>query len=395
MKKIICFVCALALALSLGACGSQKDVGLYPKPEDVTMDVLKEQTTPMGMLSHGGGVEIQWRNDDIPNGGEYASTTTMRYVYDGEYIQVNQIADYDSGDHTLLFFTSDLTDPTLFVENANGVSVNALNEREIQDGLYQSLFGLDYFDCEITSAKKNGESYQIEYDAKSEDRLAQRVTMDVDPATGAVLGAKIVYYNEEQAVEGETAATVTYGQDVKIDDSPRAEAIKQGLYDPEAAKDKAEAVANATANRFIFAAKDMDGNLVSQNSLGDASLIMINFWEPWCQPCVGEMEDLENLYEDYKDSGLVILSVLSSTDYDDDARAIIRELGITYPIVHADNNLALYETDSVPTTIFVDGEGNVLTDEPYIGARDYNDWLTIITDLMTASEESEATDADQ
>ena len=115
---------------------------------------------------------------------------------------------------------------------------------------------------------------------------------------------------------------------------------------------------------------------------------MVNFWEPWCQPCVGEMEDLENLYEDYKDSGLAIMGVLSSNDYDDDARTVLRQLGITYPIVHADNNLALYETDSVPTTIFVDAEGNVLTDEPYIGARDYNDWLTIISDLMTSIDEA-------
>ena len=390
MKKIIFIVCVLALLLSLGAC-QKKDAGLYPGPEDITMDVLKEKTTPMGMMSRDGAFEMQWRNDDIPNGGQYASTTVMRYVYDGEYVLVNQIADYDSGDHTLLFFTSDLTDPTLFVETGDGVSVKDLNEREIQDGLYQSMFGLDYYECEITSAKRNGENYQISYDAKADGRLAQKVTMDVDPASGAVLGADLVYFNEQGEEEGRTKATVIYGEDVKIDDSPRTKAIEQGLYDPEAAKAQAEAAVNATANRFIFAAKDMDGNLVSQNSFGDATLIMINFWEPWCQPCVGEMEDLEHLYEDYKDSGLVIMGVLSSNDYDEDARKIIKELGITYPIVHADTNLALYETDSVPTTIFVDAQGNVLTEEPYIGARDYNDWLTIITDLMTASEESEET----
>ena len=395
MKKIICIVCAIALMLSLGACGSKKDADLYPKPEDVTMDVLKEQSTPMAMLSHGGGFEIQWRNDDEPNGGEYASTTTMRYLYDGEYVLVNQIADYDSGDHTLLYFTSDLSDPTLFIENAEGISINDLNVREIQDGLYQSLFGIDYYDCEITAARKNGDNYQIEYDAKMEDRLAQKVTMDVEPATGAILGANVVFYDDEQNVEGETKVTVTYRQDIKIDDSPRTEAIRLGLYDPEAAKAKAEAAANATNSTFVFAAKDMDGNLVSQSSLGDYKLLMVNFWEPWCQPCVGEMEDLEHLYEDYKDSGLAIMGVLSSNDYDDDARAVLQELGITYPIVHADNNLALYETDSVPTTIFVDAEGNVLTDDPYIGSRDYNDWLSIISDLMTSLDESAESDADQ
>ena len=123
MKKVICILCALALLLSLGAC-AKKSAGVFPKPEDVTIEALKDQTSPMGMLAHAGGFEIQWRDDDAANAGAYASTTIMRYRYDGELIQINQIADYDDGDHTLLYFTSDLKDPTLFVENAEGYSVS-------------------------------------------------------------------------------------------------------------------------------------------------------------------------------------------------------------------------------------------------------------------------------
>ncbi len=388
MKKIVCIVLALALTLSLGAC-SKKPAGAFPKPEDVTIDALKEQSTPMGMLAHEGGFEIQWRDDDEANAGQYASTTTMRYLYDGDIVQVNQIADYDTGDHTLLYFTSDLTDPTLFVENAEGYSVRTLVDREIQNGLYQSLFGLDSYDCKITSAKKTAEGYQIEYDANTQGQLAQHVTMDVDPISGAIKGANITFYQDDDAV-GESRVTITYGKEIKIDTTPREKAIEQGLYDPAQAKAKAEAAANATASSFNFAAYDLDGNLVSFSDLAGAKLVLVNFWEPWCQPCVSEMPDLELLYEDYKDAGLMILGVFSTEGMDDDVRAVIKQTGVTYPIVRCDSRLALYQTDSVPTTILVDGEGNVLTDEPYIGSRSYEDWLTIISEYMQSSAGSES-----
>ncbi len=376
MKKLVCIVCVLALLLSFGGCSS-KEEGLFPTPEDVTISALKGLTTPRGMLTHAGAFEIQWRNDDVPNGGEYASTTIMRYRYDGDNIYINQIADYDSGDHTLLYFTTDRKTPKLFVENTDGVNVQDMSDRDIQDSLDQTLFGYEYYDCEITSAKKSGDMYQIEYDAFLNEEKVQHVTMDVDPITGAVTGAVIDYYSEGE-IEGQTKVTVTYDKDVKIDTSPLDQAIELGLYDP----NEVVTASPASSSTFNFAAYDLDGNLRTFNDVAGAKLIMVNFWEPWCQPCVSEMPDLELLYEDYQDAGLTILGVFSSEDMDDDARAVIKETGVTYPIVHCDNNLALYQTDSVPTTIFLDGEGNVLTDEPYIGSRSYEDWLAIISDLM-------------
>ena len=65
----------------------------------------------------------------------------------------------------------------------------------------------------------------------------------------------------------------------------------------------------------------------------DAKVVMINLWEPWCGPCVNEMPGLEKLYEQYKDKGLVILGVFSSQDMDEDARKVIEDAGITYPIL--------------------------------------------------------------
>ena len=134
---------------------------------------------------------------------------------------------------------------------------------------------------------------------------------------------------------------------------------------------------------FDFSTEDINGNPVSASDFTDAKVIMVNFWEPWCGPCVGEMPDLEKLYETYKDQGLVILGSFSTSGADEDVKKVVEDIGITYPIIRTDRMLQQYMTAYVPTTIFVDGEGNILTEEPYIGAKSAAEWERIITDYLS------------
>lgn len=136
------------------------------------------------------------------------------------------------------------------------------------------------------------------------------------------------------------------------------------------------------ASRFEFNTTDIDGKEVSFDDYSDAKLIMVNFWEPWCGPCVGEMPDLEKLYEEYGSEGFMILGIFSSTDAEDDAREVLKSCGTTYPILRFSDEMQPFVTDYVPTTIFVDQDGNVLTDEPIVGSNSYNDWKNIIENYM-------------
>ena len=127
-------------------------------------------------------------------------------------------------------------------------------------------------------------------------------------------------------------------------------------------------------NQLNFSTTDIDGAAFSFDDLKDSSLIMVNFWEPWCGPCVGEMPELEKLYQNYKDRGLIILGVFYSTDYLDDAEDVLDYAQITYPVVIGNNDFIPYVTEYVPTTVFFDSEGNLLNSEPVIGSRSYDDW---------------------
>ena len=58
---------------------------------------------------------------------------------------------------------------------------------------------------------------------------------------------------------------------------------------------------------FRFSTTDRDGEAYDESIFAGQTLTMINFWEPWCGPCVSEMPDLEKLYQTYRDKGFLIL----------------------------------------------------------------------------------------
>ena len=75
----------------------------------------------------------------------------------------------------------------------------------------------------------------------------------------------------------------------------------------EAAANETDAAAGPAEDfdpELFFETTDRDGNVWNESSLSSNKLTMINFWEPWCGPCVREIPDLERLYENYKDNRL-------------------------------------------------------------------------------------------
>jgi peroxiredoxin len=83
-----------------------------------------------------------------------------------------------------------------------------------------------------------------------------------------------------------------------------------------------------------FALKDTDGKNVYLSDYLGKKVVVLNFWATWCVPCQQEMPKVEQLYEKYKDRGLVVLGIAM------DAPATVakvkphaKKLGLTYPIL--------------------------------------------------------------
>ena len=138
----------------------------------------------------------------------------------------------------------------------------------------------------------------------------------------------------------------------------------------------APAVPADYAPDFHFSGVDQYGNSLDERIFASYKLTMINFWEPWCGPCVGEMPDLEQLHQAYPE--LLILGVYQTPEGVD---SVLRETGVTYPVMPYDETFKACQTGYVPTTVFVDAAGHVVG-EAQIGARNYSKWEAAVKELV-------------
>ena len=115
---------------------------------------------------------------------------------------------------------------------------------------------------------------------------------------------------------------------------------------------------SGSGDRLVFSSVDKDGNAVDSSIFKENKITLVNRWEPWCGPCKAEMPDLEALYEKYAADGFGIVGVYSD---EEELQTVLDELGITYPIIKTTEDFSfLHLGMSVPCSLFVDSEGNIL-----------------------------------
>lgn len=119
-----------------------------------------------------------------------------------------------------------------------------------------------------------------------------------------------------------------------------------------------------------FETKDINGNTVTNDIFAGKKLTVVNIWGTYCGPCINEMPELAawaaEMPEDVQIIGLVSdLQSYDNTATLNTARMICEKTGVTYPNLVANEDFydLLVDVTGVPTTIFVDGNGNVVGDE--------------------------------
>ena len=126
-----------------------------------------------------------------------------------------------------------------------------------------------------------------------------------------------------------------------------------------------------------FEGKDLDGNTVKSDELFSANAVtVVNFWFTTCNPCVGELSDLDALNKELAEKGGALIGVNTFTlDGDEaaisEAKDVLAKKGATYQNVYfnSDGEAGKFTTNifAYPTTYVVDRNGNIVGD-PIVGA---------------------------
>ena len=126
-----------------------------------------------------------------------------------------------------------------------------------------------------------------------------------------------------------------------------------------------------------FEGKDLEGNPVKSDELFSGNAVtVVNFWFTTCNPCVGELAELDALNKELAQKGGALIGVNTFTlDGNEaaisEAKDVLAKKGATYQNVYfaSDGEAGKFTTNifAYPTTYVVDRSGNIVG-EPIVGA---------------------------
>ena len=134
-----------------------------------------------------------------------------------------------------------------------------------------------------------------------------------------------------------------------------------------------------------FEAVTINGDAIDSSIFAEADITMVNIWGTFCGPCINEMPDLAELYNELPE-GCALIGVVTDVYGEenlDKAVEIATQTGVTYDNIVPDDTLYQFlaaNISGVPTTLYIDTDGNILGG--VVGARSKDEYKGILEQLI-------------
>jgi thiol-disulfide isomerase/thioredoxin len=112
-----------------------------------------------------------------------------------------------------------------------------------------------------------------------------------------------------------------------------------------------------------FTVYDSSGAAVSLSDF-TGKPVVVNFWASWCPPCKGEMPVFDAAYLQYGDDiNFLMVDMVSLRETRENGETYVEDGEFSFPVYFdTEQDAALtYGITSIPTSLFIDGEGNLVT----------------------------------
>jgi peroxiredoxin len=131
-----------------------------------------------------------------------------------------------------------------------------------------------------------------------------------------------------------------------------------------------------------FALPSRSGDTISLDKL-KGQVVMLNFWASWCGPCRQEMPLLDQMHKRYSSLGFTLLGVNVEANTKD-AERWLAETPVSFPVVFdKDSKVSkAYDVSAMPSTVFIDRQGNVRYLHRGYKAGDEGEYLNQIRALL-------------
>lgn len=125
---------------------------------------------------------------------------------------------------------------------------------------------------------------------------------------------------------------------------------------------------------------DFEGNTVE---LADfkGKVVLIDFWETWCQPCLSSFPTMNEVAKEYSDDFVVLAVTPGFSDTQEDAEEFAEDNNYDFQYLLDNNRLhQKLNVQGIPFKVYVDAEGNYIKTEmgSYGADQDYRQLTEII-----------------
>ena len=109
-----------------------------------------------------------------------------------------------------------------------------------------------------------------------------------------------------------------------------------------------------------FSLKDIEEKAVSLNDFR-GTLVLMNFWATWCAPCLEEMRVLRQVHDQWREKGLVVLSI-NMGESAARVRGYVKRYALSFPVLLDPNTELFVKLDvrTLPTSLLVDKDGTIV-----------------------------------
>ena len=113
-----------------------------------------------------------------------------------------------------------------------------------------------------------------------------------------------------------------------------------------------------------FSARDLKGKTVRLGPHLGKDVVLLSFWQTWCEPCIAEFPHLRRLYESNKDKGFVVFGVtMDGPETVANVPAFVQRNQLNFDVLLDEDShvAAIYDPKkSAPLSILIDRSGKIV-----------------------------------